>query len=203
MPIISIEGNIGSGKSTLLHEFQNHFPEVICLQEPVEEWKKIVDSNNVTILEKYYEDQKRWAFSFQMMAFITRVKCIRDTIKNFPNALIVTERSVFTDREIFAKMLFDSGKIEDIEHDIYLRWFDELTSDISIQNIIYVKTLPELCNERICKWNRKGENIPLEYLQTCHAYHENWLSKTDNKIILDGRLSFMEWIPEIKSFLQL
>jgi deoxyadenosine/deoxycytidine kinase len=70
MKIISIEGNIGSGKSTLikklreLPEFQNGFT---FLPEPVDEWNTIKDSDGITILEKYYSDQKKYAFSFQMM----------------------------------------------------------------------------------------------------------------------------------------
>ena len=198
--LVSIEGNIGSGKSTLVANLKEYLPHVILLQEPVEEWNTIKDSSGVTILEKYYKNQKRWAFSFQMMAFITRLNCIRKTIKQYPAAIIVTERSVFTDREIFARMLFDDGKIEVIEYDIYLRWFDEFTCDIKIDKTIYIQTTPELCAERVTKRNRQGELIPLEYLKTCHEYHENWLT-TDSEI-LDGRLCITDWLEQIKPFLQ-
>ena len=50
--IISIEGNIGSGKSTLLNKLREHFKEnedVVFLKEPVDEWSKIKDENNITI----------------------------------------------------------------------------------------------------------------------------------------------------------
>ena len=55
-----------------------------------------------------------------MMAFITRVRRLREALEKNPGKVIVTERSVFTDREIFAKMLHDGDKIEDIEYTIYL-----------------------------------------------------------------------------------
>ena len=175
MTLISIEGNIGAGKTTLVELLKTKFPEVVFVDEPVDEWSTIRDSEGVTILEKYYGDQKRYAFSFQMMAFITRVRRLRMAIKNNPGKVIVTERSVFTDREIFAKMLHDGEKIEDIEYTIYLKWFDELVGSVKVDKIIYVRVEPEECFKRVIHRNRQGESIPLEYLKSCHAYHEQWL----------------------------
>lgn len=180
MTLISIEGNIGVGKSTLLARLRTQFPDAIFVDEPVSEWNTIVDSSGTSILEKYYSDQKRYAFAFQMMAFITRAR----RLKNLPSdKLIFTERSVFTDREIFAKMLFDSDKIEDIEYQIYLKWFDDLSSDIKVDKVIYLREDPEECLRRVNHRARQGEEIPLEYLQMCHQYHENWLSGTEGVII--------------------
>ena len=51
-------------------------------------------------------------------------------IRNNPNAIIICERSVFTDKEVFAKMLYDDGKIEEVNYQIYLKWFDEFINDI-------------------------------------------------------------------------
>ena len=55
--IFSIDGNIGSGKSTILTSLKiifNNKKDVIFLDEPVSEWEKIKDKNDVTILEKFY-----------------------------------------------------------------------------------------------------------------------------------------------------
>ena len=124
--IFSIEGNIGSGKSTIIERLKERFNDFIYLPEPVEEWNKVKDTHGETILEKYYKDKKKYSFSFQMMAFITRLSQLKQAVKNAPDhCLIITERSVFTDRDIFARMLYDTGFIEPIEYQIYLRWFDE------------------------------------------------------------------------------
>ena len=64
-------------------------------------------------------------------------------------------------------MLFDDGNINEIDMQIYLRWFDEFMKDIPIKGIIYVKTLPIKCFERVKKRGRKGEIIPIEYLERC------------------------------------
>lgn len=191
MKIISIEGNIGSGKSTIVNKLkESTFPGsgVIFLLEPVSEWEQFVDSSGTNILTKYYSDQKRYAFSFQMMAFITRLKQINEIIEKYSNqnVIIVTERCIFTDREIFAKMLFNDSKIENIEYSIYNTWFDYFVKNIKIDKYIYINTPPDICLERITKRNRSGEVIPLEYLQNLDLFHKEWLFNKENTVIIDG-----------------
>lgn len=209
MTNVTIEGNIGSGKSRLLEHLKEELTNVIFLDEPTKYWDTIRDKNGNTMLAKFYENQDKYAFSFQMMAFISRLSLLRDTIKLNPGAIIITERSLYTDKEVFAKMLFDSGKIEDVNYQIYLKWFDNFAVECPIHKTIYVKTDPEICQQRILKRLRLGEeNIPLEYLKECDLYHENMLSNVDTKLVLNGNIDVNEnkqqinnWIDEIKKFI--
>ena len=60
--IISVDGNIGSGKSTLVNHLREKYKdsEMVCfLDEPVDDWKKIVDEDGVDILSKFYGDTKK------------------------------------------------------------------------------------------------------------------------------------------------
>ena len=220
---ISIEGNIGSGKSTLLANLREHYKNndnVIFLKEPVDEWAKIKDINGTTILEKFYANQEKYSFSFQMMAYVSRIKVLRDTLKEKTkkdnnNYIIITERSLYTDKMVFAKMLYDSGKIEDVNYQIYLNWFDTFSGEFPVHKVIYVKAAPEKCYERIAKRSREGEeNIPLEYLTACSLYHDNMLDKTidscvcNEQLILDGNIDIYEnktqvdeWIQEIEQYI--
>ena len=221
---ISIEGNIGSGKSTLLANLREHYKNndnVIFLKEPVDEWAKIKDINGTTILEKFYADQEKYSFSFQMMAYVSRIKVLRDTLKEKDNGkdqkhyIIITERSLYTDKLVFAKMLYDSGKIEDVNYQIYLNWFDTFSGEFPVHKVIYVKATPEKCYARISKRSREGEeNIPLEYLTACSLYHDNMLDKStdscvcDEQLILDGNIDIYEnktqvneWIQEIEQYI--
>jgi len=222
---ISIEGNIGSGKSTLLANLREHYKNnvnVIFLKEPVDEWAKIKDINGTTILEKFYADQEKYSFSFQMMAYVSRIKVLRDTLKEKQKDnqekkqyIIITERSLYTDKMVFAKMLYDSGKIEDVNYQIYLNWFDTFSGEFPVHKVIYVKAAPEKCYERIAKRSREGEeNIPLEYLTACSLYHDNMLDKTvdscvcNEQLILDGNIDIYEnktqvdeWIQEIEQYI--
>ena len=202
--IFSIEGNIGSGKSTLVKVLSkqlyhiNHIP-VIYVQEPVSEWDNIKDRDGKTILEKFYADQHKYAFSFQMMAYISRLALLKRVIKENPNAILITERSVFTDKEVFAKMLYDEGKIEEVNYQIYLKWFNEFVEDIHITGLIYMNTTPEKSKERVNIRARSGENIPLEYLKRCHNYHTKWINNLKKPVSLfDGNINFIDLL-EIKS----
>jgi deoxyadenosine/deoxycytidine kinase len=212
--IISVEGSIGSGKSTLLKRLKDILKEsnnIIFLQEPVDEWETIKDKNGITILQKFYEDQEKYSFAFQMMAYISRLSLLKRTIEENPGKIIITERCLNTDRYVFAKMLYDSGKIEDIEYAIYLKWFDHFADMQQTQKVIYLKTKPEVCFERISKRNRDGEsNIPLDYLENCHNYHEEMIKNINDKIlVIDSNVDTDEnpdiinkWVESIKDFIE-
>ena len=211
--IISIEGNIGSGKSTLVDYLKNnyHLENVIYLQEPIDEWNKIKDENNITILEKFYENQKKYSFSFQMMAYISRLNLLRKTIKENPDKIIITERSLYTDKYVFAKMLYDSKKMEQIEYNIYNNWFYSMLDLVPLSKVIYLKTEPKVSFERIHKRNRDGENsIQFDYINDCHNYHNNMIDnlKIDTKIIdctgnIDENNNLLEnWSEEILNFIK-
>jgi len=212
--IISIEGNIGSGKSTLLTELKARYaadPTICFLEEPVGIWNTIVDASGVTILEKYYANQTRYAFSFQMMAYISRISVMRAALKENKYRLIIIERSVYTDSAVFAKMLFDDKKIEDIEYAIYLKWVNEFISDFPPVKFIYVQAEPEVSFQRVGIRGRPGEIIPLDYLQSCHKYHEEWLLvKNQNPVLLldanvdvkNDTKALEKWMQEIEAFIQ-
>jgi len=197
--IFSIEGNIGSGKSTLVEILKkskkniqlNNLP-IIYLQEPVDQWNKIKNENNIGILEEFYKNPKKWAFSFQMMAYISRLSLLKKTIRENPNSIIITERSTFTDRNVFAKMLYDEKNISHIDYQIYNTWFDEFVKELTLSGIIYVKTSPNKCSERIKKRNRIGENIEIQYLNKCSQYHDNWIEPQNNVLFLNGDIDFTE-----------
>jgi deoxyadenosine/deoxycytidine kinase len=216
--MVSIDGNIGSGKSTLMGELELYFSDnknIVFLKEPTEDWKCITDENGITILEKFYENPTKYGFSFQIMAYISRLNIMKEERKKNPNAIFITERSLFTDKLVFAKMLFDSGNIELINYRIYLQWFNTFADDFPVSKVIYVNTEPEICHQRILKRSRTGEsNIPLEYLQNCHKYHTDMLdvSLTDcvckEQLVLNGNIDIYEnkeqlseWIEKINTFI--
>jgi deoxyadenosine/deoxycytidine kinase len=196
--ILSIEGNIGSGKSTVINTLKEYYKNnnnVYFLEEPVSEWVEIKDSDGKNIIEKFYENQEHYSFSFQMMAYISRLAMLKRAIKHCKEKgikLIICERSLQTDKNVFCKMLYDSGKIEDINFQIYNKWFSEFITEIPLIYFLYIKTEPKIAYERVLKRNRKGENISVEYLEMCSKYHDNWLidncvnSNIDNCIVING-----------------
>lgn len=182
--IISLDGNIGSGKSTLLNMLKKEYKEnqnIVFLDEPVEEWNTIIDKNGISILEKFYSNPSKYAFCFQMMAYITRLVNMKKSIETHGiNKIYITERSLYTDKIVFAKMLYDSQQIEEIEYNVYLRWFDEFAKEYPLSAVIYINTCPEKCKERIQHRSRKGEEqIPLDYLIRCDQYHQDMMNQLE------------------------
>lgn len=192
--IIVIQGNIGSGKSTFVENLKRKYGdrEDMCfLQEPVGEWLNIKDENGVNILEKYYSDQKKYSFMFQMMAYISRLSILKRAVESNKYKYIITERCLNTDRRVFCKMLYDDGFIEKIGYDIYNKWFDEFNIVNGVEYFnIYIRTDPIVSKFRVDKRARKEETIPIEYLEKCHNYHDAWLNNLENEndyvIIIDG-----------------
>ena len=195
--IVSIEGNIGSGKSTLLTYLKQHYKNhrsVLFVDEPVSEWETIVDPNDgKNILERFYNDNEKYAFPFQMMAYISRLALLKEVYEKNNNCIIVCERCLLTDKYVFAQMLYDDGKIEDVNYQIYKKWFDTFARDYPIDKFIYINTEPTKCYERVNKRLRTGENnISLEYLLNCHNYHEMMVKKIDNVFQIDGNVDINE-----------
>lgn len=213
--LISVNGNIGSGKSTYLalmkEKFEND-PDVTFLDEPVKEWEQIQDDEGKNLIEKYYGDQKKYAFAFQINAFVTRFIKIKNAIMEKKAKFIVTERCLFTDKNIFAKMLAKNKTMEKVEYDIYKNFFDEFNTIMEKTAFVYIRTDPEVCAHRIKKRNRKGEDsVDIEYLKDCHENHEEWLlsREINQKLIIDGNANLDEeyeiinekWIQVFQSFL--
>ena len=208
MRILSVEGNVGSGKSTFLEELKKYYEtneNVIILPEPVDVWDSIKDENGTTMLEKFYADQEKYAFSFQMMAYISRLAIIRKivrSVKDRQNLVLISERCLHTDKNVFAKMLYDQGKILSVDFQIYLKWFDEFADDFPIEQCIYIKTSPDICHERVKRRARLGEDIiPLDYLVRCDLYHEEYIKIMPKVSTLDGNIDIFENTEHLKKWL--
>jgi deoxyadenosine/deoxycytidine kinase len=203
--IITVEGNIGSGKSTLLKNLENmQDNNIVFVPEPVSEWLNI-KAGDKNALELFYENQKENSFWFQVLAYITRLRNLINIIDNNPNKIIICERSIYTDKYVFAKMLYESGNISEIEWLTYSYWFDTFKDKTKLDLILYVNTKPDECYNRILKRSRPEEvdKISKEYLITCHQKHIDWFKETESKIInIDGHESIEEVMKNVKDILK-
>lgn len=184
--IISIDGNIGSGKSTFLNLLKEKYGDVFYFaKEPVDEW---LDINGENLLDKFYKDKERWSYTFQNYAYITRIKELSRGLRS-DKQIIITERSVNTDKNIFAKMLTEDNYMSKFELDLYNTWFHHFNIEVIGQ--IYIRTNLNHCVERIAIRNRDEETtIETEYLTSLEKNHEEWLMNTPNVLILDGNVNF-------------
>ena len=182
--IISVDGNIGAGKSYFLEAIKESFPDVEVILEPVGEWMRLKNAEGKSLLELFYEDKRRWAYTFQNCAILTRLKLIREAAASTKKRIILTERSVLTDRYVFAEMLRESGDIDAMEWDLYMNWFNRFAGELPVSGIVYLTTGVGTAAERIVKRGRHGEDhIPLDYLSALDRQHQKWLSAADQPVL--------------------
>lgn len=188
--LISIESYcIGAGKSYLLNNIQQQCPDIVFIKEPINVWESYVESTGENLLELFYKDKKRYSYIFQNCAILSRYKFLKETIDNSLKSdptkrIFITERSIETDKNVFAKMLFHSKDLSKMEYELYLSWYDMINKNCPLLTaIINVKTNLDLSIERIKLRNRHGEDlIDKEYLKNLKKHQEDWFNEVKNKL---------------------
>jgi deoxyguanosine kinase len=211
--LVSIEGNIGSGKSTLMRELCVRNPDWHFVDEPVDSWMALKNERGESLLEVFYRDKRRWAYTFQNTALLTRILALRDAVSKWRAAgcpgspVFVTERCIETDAHVFAKMLADDGDIDALEMTLYRKWFEAFKDQVPTPAAyLHVDTPVTVCHERIEKRGREGEDntIPIPYLDQLDSAHFRWLRdhtfkapvmRVDNVSKDQTRIEFVEdWV---------
>jgi len=209
--IISLDGNIGAGKSTLLAELRKRLHDVHIVDEPVGQWTALKNAEGKNLLELFYEDKKRWSYNFQNCAILTRLKNNQDAVENLDSTVkgpqvIITERSVLTDKHVFAEMLRDAGDIDPLEWELYESWFNIFGKKYPVRGIMYVSTSSSTSKDRIKIRNRQGEeNIGIDYLDALDSQHKKWIENTNIPVLTlstEVGVSLEKNIEEVKSFIE-
>ena len=216
--LLSLEGNIGVGKTTLLNLLKKNMG-IEPLFEPVENWSGDEENKNEpkgkddNILKLFCEDQKRWGFTFQSYAFISRTKDYLEAInKNSKGGIQIMDRSVYADCICFARNLYEQGSMSKLEWTIYYDLFCWVTDYFVPRpdGIIYLKASAKTCMSRIGTRGRDEEKgIPIEYLERLNKKHDEWLltekDVTDRlygveTLVLDGEADFENDPKVLKEF---
>lgn len=182
---LSVEGNIAAGKSTLLRLLCTMQQEWSLMAEPLRKWQHVHSaSHQDNLLQLLYDDPARWSYTFQTLSCMSRFKA---QIESPPEHLLkqrepvqIFERSVYSDRFVFAKALFELGHLNEIEWTMYQDWHSFLIEEFgrraTLDGIIYLRATPEKCFERLQKRARKEEKTVTQgYLKKLHEQHECWL----------------------------
>ncbi|XP_008335545.1 deoxyguanosine kinase, mitochondrial [Cynoglossus semilaevis] len=199
---VSIEGNVAVGKSTLAEILQSACSDWEVMAEPVQKWQNIENEtakaeessqNRVhNLLQMMYQDPQRWSYTFQTFSCMSR---LRTQLQPAPARLLcskgtpvqVFERSVYSDRYIFALNMFELGCINSTEWAVYQDWHsflvEQLGHQVELEGIIYLRASPETCMERLQHRGRSEEQgVKLDYLETLHLQHERWLIEKSTPI---------------------
>ncbi|XP_075464063.1 deoxycytidine kinase [Ascaphus truei] len=193
---ISIEGNIAAGKSTFVNILQRTNEDWEVVPEPIGRWCNVQSCQNEfqeltmsqksggNLLQMMYEKPERWSFTFQSYACLSRIraqlKALGGKLKEAEKPVLFFERSVYSDRYIFASNLYEADCMNETEWAVYQDWHEWMNSqfgaDLELDAIIYLRATPEKCLSRIYSRGREEEqDIPVEYLEKLHYKHESWL----------------------------
>ncbi|XP_027372182.1 thymidine kinase 2, mitochondrial isoform X5 [Bos indicus x Bos taurus] len=171
--VVCVEGNIASGKTTCLEFFSNS-TDIEVLTEPVPKWRNVRGHNPLGLM---YQDACRWGFTLQTYVQLTMLDQ-HTRPQTLPVRLM--ERSIYSARYVFVENLYRSGKMPEVDYVVLSEWFDWIVRniDVSIDLIVYLRTTPETCYQRLKMRCREEEKvIPLEYLDAIHHLYEEWLIK--------------------------
>ncbi|DBB02914.1 TPA: hypothetical protein ACH3X1_013516 [Trebouxia sp. C0004] len=179
---LCVEGNISAGKSTFLNWVAQGHPELDgmleVVPEPVDKWQDIGDGHH-NVLQAFYDNQERFAYTFQNYVFVTRMMQERETqLGARPFRLL--ERSVFSDRMVFVRAVHEAKWMSDLELNIYDSWFEpvvQASPTLIPDGFIYLRATPNICMNRLKRRHRAEEGgVTLNYLEGLHQKHEDWLS---------------------------
>lgn len=209
--LISLDGNIGAGKSTLLEALTTLLPEITVVQEPVSDWVNLKNEKGENLLELFYRDTSRWCYTFQNCAILTRLQHTNEILKNWvPQEgklpIVITERSVLTDRYVFAEMLHREGKMDELEWSLYMKWFNYYAANLPVKGMIHLTTSAETSKERIHTRGRSGEEkIPMEYLHQLDDQHKHWVATSHLPVLeisTEPGVSVQENVEKIRTWIQ-
>ena len=163
---ITIAGNIGTGKTTLTKMLAKHYG-----------WNPHFESvEDNPYLKDFYQDMLRWSFPLQIYFLNHRYKVHRHVALSSSSS--IQDRSIYEDCHIFARNLFDCGKMEARDYYNYLELYNEMIKHLPPPDLmIYLrKSVPKLV-EQIAKRGRDfEEKIDVEYLKNLNSHYEEWIA---------------------------
>jgi deoxyadenosine/deoxycytidine kinase len=184
---IAIAGNIGVGKSTLV-EFLSRTYGISPYYEPNEDNPYLPD---------FYRDMKRWAFHSQLY-FLSNKFRIHQELDKMPG-LVVLDRTIFEDAEVFATALHEMRKIDKRDWATYRDFYTAILEAINPPDLmIYLRCSMRTLRKRIGLRGRAMEqDIPLSYLKRLDRLYEQWIESYDMGEVLILETDNLDYIHDL------
>jgi len=184
---IAIAGNIGVGKSTLV-EFLSRTYGISPYYEP---------SENNPYLPDFYNDMQRWSFHSQLY-FLSNKFRIHQELDRMPG-LVVLDRTIFEDAEIFATALHDMKYMDDRDWETYTNFYKSILDAIKPPDLmIYLRCSMRTLRKRIKLRDREMErDVPLAYLRRLERLYEAWIESYNLSEVLVLETDNLDYIHDL------
>jgi len=184
---IAIAGNMGVGKSTLV-EFLSRTYGVSPFYEPNE---------NNPYLPDFYSDMKRWSFHSQLYFLSNKFK-LHLELDRAPG-VVVLDRTIFEDAEVFATALHDMKRMDDRDWNTYWGFYESILDAIRPPDLmIYLRCSMRTLRNRIRMRGREMEkDVPLAYLKRLECLYENWIASYDMSDVLVLETDNLDYIHDV------
>ena len=184
---IAIAGNIGVGKSTLV-EFLSSTYGIQPFYEPNEENPYLPD---------FYKDMKRWAFHSQLY-FLSNKFRLHQEMDQAPG-VVVLDRTIFEDAEIFATALHDMKRMDDRDWNTYWGFYQSILQAIRPPDLmIYLRCSMRTLRKRIRMRGRDMEqDVPLPYLKRLERLYEAWIERYTMSDVLILETDKLDYINDL------
>tara|TARA_B100000949_G_C14281211_1_gene451934 strand:+ start:79 stop:756 length:678 start_codon:yes stop_codon:yes gene_type:complete len=178
--IIAVEGNIGAGKSTVLPKLQAALNSMEGNGKPWQILYEEVESDPEfqRLLSDFTKDPtKRIAFQRYITNRRAAVCANLD-----PNFNYVIERSLFSDLVFCQANLMEACRPDGQDVDYYYDIEKRLVDYPQVSSVVYLRTDPKVCYERMLSRARGAEDgTPLSYLTLLSGMHDVLLPVICNK----------------------
>lgn len=166
---IAIAGNMGSGKSSLV--------DFLCRECG---FKPFFEPNDMNpYLADFYKDMKKWAYHSQLH-FLTHKFRIHQELDRSKD-VVVQDRTIHEDAEIFCTNLFRSGFLIKRDYHTYMDLYRTILKSIRPPTVmIYLECSLRTLKKRISKRGRQMEkSVPDSYLWNLKKLYKRWIDKYD------------------------
>jgi deoxyadenosine/deoxycytidine kinase len=181
---VGVAGNIGSGKSSLTRLLGEHFG-----------WTPFFESvEDNPYLRDFYADMSRWSFHLQVYFLSNRFRSHKSIVEG--HDAVVLDRVIYEDAEIFARNLFEIGKMDERDYRNYIALYEVMTEYLRPPDLlIYLRANVDTLLRQIGLRGRSYEqSIPREYLEQLNRHYEAWVQRYDKGSLLTVESDSLDFV---------
>ena len=184
---IAVAGNMGAGKSSLVG-FLSSVYAVEPFYEPNEDNPYLPD---------FYADMRRWAFHSQIY-FLGSKFAIHQQADRC-SGIVVQDRTIYEDAEIFARALREMKYIDDRDWATYRNFYNAILDAIKPPDLmIYLRCSMRTLRRRIRLRGREMEqDVPLAYLKRLQRLYESWIDGYEHSDVLIIETDSIDYVGDL------